>query len=195
MSRPPYTFIPIYPYDFKVVKQSKSFEMIHNYKNIHYTTMQLLWLVALRVLIGWHFLYEGLVKVVNPNWSSAGYLMDSQGLFSGFFQSLATNQSVLSVVDFMNMWGLVAIGLGLLLGCFSRIALSGGIILLLFYYLSHPPFVGLKYGLPMEGSYLIVNKNLIELAAMIVLLLFPTSKIIGVDRLIFKNKKYKNGTR
>jgi len=169
--------------------------MTHKFKNTNYTTMQLFWLVALRVLIGWHFLYEGLVKVVNPNWSSAGYLMDSQGLFSGFFQSLATNQSVLSVVDFMNMWGLVAIGLGLLLGCFSRIAISGGIILLLFYYLSHPPFVGLKYGLPMEGSYLIVNKNLIELAAMIVLLLFPTSKIIGVDRLIFKNKKYKNGTR
>ncbi len=163
--------------------------MTHNYKNINYTTMQLFWLVALRVLIGWHFLYEGLVKVVNPNWSSAGYLMDSQGLFSRFFQSLATNQSVLSVVDFMNIWGLVAIGLGLILGLFSRIALNGGILLLLFYYLSHPPFVGLKYGLPMEGSYLIVNKNLIELAAMIVLLLFPTSKIIGVDRLIFKNKK------
>ena len=89
----------------------------------------------------------------------------------------------------MNMWGLVAIGLGLILGLFSRVALYGGILLLFFYYLSHPPFVGLKYGLPMEGSYLIVNKNLIELAAMIVLLLFPTSKIIGVDRLIFKNKK------
>ena len=163
--------------------------MTHKYKNINYTTTQLFWLVALRVLIGWHFLYEGLVKVVNPNWSSAGYLMDSKGLFSGFFQSLATNKSVLSVVDFMNMWGLVAIGLGLILGLFLRIALYGGILLLLFYYLSHPPFVGLKYGLPMEGSYLIVNKNLIELAAMIVLLLFPTSKIIGVDRLIFKNKK------
>ena len=58
--------------------------MTHKYKNINYTTTQLFWLVALRVLIGWHFLYEGLVKVVNPNWSSAGYLMDSQGFFSGF---------------------------------------------------------------------------------------------------------------
>jgi thiosulfate dehydrogenase (quinone) large subunit len=163
--------------------------MTHSYKNKPYSNMQLFWLVALRVLIGWHFLYEGLVKVINPNWSSAGYLMDSQGLLAGFFQSMATNQTVLSVVDFMNMWGLVAIGLGLILGCFTRIALSGGIILLLFYYLSHPPFVGLKYGLPMEGSYLIVNKNLIEMAAMVVLFFFPTSKIVGVDRLIFKRKK------
>jgi len=162
--------------------------MTHNYKNINYPNMQLIGLVALRVLIGWHFLYEGLVKVINPNWSSAGYLMDSQGFLAGFYQSLATNQSVLPVVDFMNMWGLMAIGLGLILGCFSRIALSGGIILLLFYYLSHPPFVGLKYSLPMEGSYLIVNKNLIEMAALIVLLLFPTSKIVGIDRLIFRRK-------
>jgi thiosulfate dehydrogenase (quinone) large subunit len=162
--------------------------MTHNYRDINYLNMQLFWLVALRVLIGWHFLYEGLVKVINPNWSSAGFLMDSQGFLAGFFQSLATNQSVLSVVDFMNMWGLVAIGFGLILGCFSRIALYGGIILLLFYYLSHPPFVGLKYSLPMEGSYLIVNKNLIEMVAMIVLLLFPTSKIVGIDRLIFKRK-------
>ena len=59
--------------------------MTHNLKNINYTTMQLFWLVALRVLIGWHFLYEGLVKVVNPNWSSAGYLMDSQGSFIRIF--------------------------------------------------------------------------------------------------------------
>jgi len=162
--------------------------MTHNYKNINYPNMQLIGLVALRVLIGWHFLYEGLVKVINPNWSSAGYLMDSQGFLAGFYQSLATNQSVLPVVDFMNMWGLMAIGLGLILGCFSRIALSGGIILLLFYYLSHPPFVGIKYSLPMEGSYLIVNKNLIEMAALIVLLLFPTSKIVGIDRLIFRRK-------
>jgi thiosulfate dehydrogenase (quinone) large subunit len=162
--------------------------MTHNYRDINYSNTQLFWLVALRVLIGWHFLYEGLVKVINPNWSSAGYLMDSQGFLAGFYQSLATNQSVLPVVDFMNMWGLMAIGLGLILGCFSRIALSGGIILLLFYYLSHPPFVGLKYSLPMEGSYLIVNKNLIEMVAMIVLLLFPTSKIVGIDRLIFKRK-------
>ena len=163
--------------------------MKYKHRNSKYSNVQLFWLVALRVLIGWHFLYEGLVKVVNPNWSGAGYLMDSQGIFKGFFHSLAANQSVLLVVDFLNIWGLIAIGLGLIVGLFTRIALSAGILLLLFYYFSHPPFVGLKYGLPMEGSYLFVNKNLIEMAAMIVLLLFPTSKIIGIDRLIFKAKK------
>jgi len=36
----------------------------------------------LRIFIGWHFLYEGLAKLFSP-WSSAGYLMESQWLFSG----------------------------------------------------------------------------------------------------------------
>ena len=42
-------------------------------------------LVVLRVLIGWHFLYEGLVKLMNPYWSSAGYLVESKGFLSDFF--------------------------------------------------------------------------------------------------------------
>lgn len=146
---------------------------------------QLFWLVTLRVLIGWHFLYEGLVKLTNPNWSSVGYLLDSQGLFKGFYHSLASNVDVLQVVDQLNIWGLIAIGLGLMLGLFNRIALWSGLVLLSIYYLSHIPFTGLNYALPMEGSYLIVNKTLIEIAAMAVLLCFPTSRRIGIDRMIF----------
>jgi len=60
--------------------------------------------------------------------------------------------------------------------------------LLAMYYLSHPPFVGLEYILPTEGNYLFVNKILVELFTFAVLLVFPTNKIIGFDRLIFKKK-------
>jgi thiosulfate dehydrogenase [quinone] large subunit len=56
------------------------------------------------------------------------------------------------------------------------------------YYLSHPPFIGLQYGLPMEGSYLLVNKTLIELAAMAVLFVFPASRVIGLDGLLFRKR-------
>jgi thiosulfate dehydrogenase [quinone] large subunit len=154
----------------------------------HYSAKQKTFLVLLRVFIGWHFLYEGLVKAMNPNWSSIGYLMDSKGFMAGFFYSLASNQSVLEVADFLNTWGLVAIGLGLILGCLTQIATLSGIILLAFYYLSHPAFVGVNYALPSEGSYLYINKILIEMAALVVLYVFPTGKIIGIDRLIFKKK-------
>jgi thiosulfate dehydrogenase [quinone] large subunit len=146
------------------------------------------WLIVLRVLIGWHFMYEGLAKLTNPNWTSIGYLMDSKGFLADFFMDMASNPAVVPVVDFLNIWGLMAIGLGLILGLFTRIALVSGIILLAMYYLSHPPFVGLQYALPMEGNYLVVNKVLIELVAMIVLLFYPTGRVIGIDRLVFKRK-------
>ncbi len=149
---------------------------------------QIFWLVTLRVIIGWHFLYEGLVKLFSPNWSSIGYLMDSQGFLKGIYYWLASSPAILNVVDFLNVWGLIAIGLGLILGLFTNISLWAGILLLGMYYFSHPPFISLKYALPTEGSYLWVNKTLIELVALVVLLTFPTGKWIGLDRLICRKK-------
>jgi thiosulfate dehydrogenase (quinone) large subunit len=148
-----------------------------------YSRGQLTTLVILRMLIGWHLLYEGIVKLWNPNWSASGYLLDSKGLFSGLFFAMAGNPSVMKVVDFLNVWGLILVGLSLILGIFTRPAIIGGIVLLSLYYLSHPPLIGVKYALPSEGSYLLVNKNLIEIFALAVLLVFPTSRIIGIDRL------------
>jgi len=158
---------------------------------LNYSNSQLTMLVILRVIIGWHFLYEGIAKLINPNWSSVGFLIDSKGFLSGLFYFLAGNPDILNVVDFLNIWGLIAIGLGLILGCFTRVAIISGIVLLSFYYLSHPPFVGLKYATPSEGSYLLVNKMLIEIFSLVVLYFFPTGKIIGIDRLIFfSGKRY-----
>ena len=157
--------------------------------SLNYSKSQLYLLTVLRVAIGWHFLYEGLVKLANPDWSSIGFLLDSKGVFSGLFYSLASNPDVLKVVDTLNMAGLTLIGLGLILGSFTRLATIGGIVLLAFYYLSHPPFIGLTYVLPMEGSYLVVSKNLIELVALCVLLVFPTGHLLGFDRLNYLIRK------
>ena len=154
----------------------------------NFTNPQLTILVILRVLIGWHFLYEGIVKLINPYWSSAGFLLESKGLFSGIFTAIVESPTALQIVDFLNVWGLIAIGIGLILGCLTKTASIAGIVLLFLYYLCNPPFIGLKYTMPAEGSYLIVNKNLIEMFALLVLVLFPTGKIIGLDRLIFKQK-------
>ncbi len=148
--------------------------------------IQTFFLVTLRVFIGWHFLYEGMVKILDPNWSSFEYLMDSKGIFSAMFESLASNPGVLKVVDFMNIWGLILIGSGLILGIFTKFSTISGIILLLLYYFSHPPFLGLEYIMSQEGNYLIVNKTLVETLALAVLYVFPTGHIIGLDRIISK---------
>jgi thiosulfate dehydrogenase [quinone] large subunit len=153
-----------------------------------YTNPQTFFLVALRILLGWYFLYEGLVKIANPDWSSFGYLMDSQGLFEGMFKAMAGNTGVVAVIDFLNKWGLTFIGLGLMLGFLTQFALVCGMLLLVMYYMSHPPLASVTYALPQEGSYLWVNKTAIEIFAMAVLLVFPTGHIAGLDRLIFNKK-------
>lgn len=159
-------------------------------KNINnYTKFQLVWLVVLRVLIGWYFLYEGLAKVLTPDWTSFGYLMDSQGLLSSVFKLLTVNETVMSIVDFVNIYGLIVIGLSLILGFFDRIGTIGAISLLVLYCLSHPALLGVSYVFRPEGSYLWVDKNLIMLAAVVVLMVFPTSNRIGLDRFIFRKVK------
>ncbi|MGD8539073.1 MAG: DoxX family membrane protein [Candidatus Aminicenantes bacterium] len=154
----------------------------------NYTTFQVFTLVFLRMLIGWHFLYEGIAKLLNPYWTSAGFLSETKGLFSGFFTAIAGNPSLLKTVDFLNIWGQIFIGLALVVGLLTAWACIAGILLLFLYYVCNPPFVGYSYTMPSEGSYLIVNKILIEMAALGILLAFPTGKILGLDRLVFKKR-------
>jgi len=158
--------------------------------NNNYANIQLFWLVTLRVLIGWYFLYEGLAKVFSPKWTAYGYLMDSKGLFAHLFRMIAENPDLMALADFINIWGLTLIGLLLILGLFEKAGYIGAALLLTSSYLSHPPLLNAAYLLRPEGSYLWVDKNLIMLAATIVLLYFPTSKKIGLDRII--NKKIKS---
>lgn len=148
------------------------------------STFQLVIVTLLRVAIGWHFLYEGLVKLLNPNWSAAAFLVESKWLFSDLFQSIAMNPTALQIVNFANIWGLLLIGAGLLFGLFTRIAGISGIALLLLYYIANPPFVGLSAGLPTEGSYIFVDKNLVEMIALLVVVLIPTGTFLGLDRLL-----------
>jgi thiosulfate dehydrogenase [quinone] large subunit len=149
-----------------------------------YSGVQLTALVALRFAIGWHFFYEGVSKLLNPYWTAAGYLEDSQGFMSELFMDLASNPGTLAFIDQLNMWGLVLVGLGLMLGGLTRTATVFGIIMLLLYYLATPPWPGLVYTIPAEGAYLIINKTLIELCALLVTLLFSTGHIVGLDRLV-----------
>lgn len=124
-----------------------------------YTKTQITWLMLLRLFIGWHFMYEGLVKIMNPKWTSLPYLLDSKGFASDFFVKLTQDESLMSLVNVCNEWALFLIGLGLTLGCLYRLASVGGMILLAMYTLSHPSFIGATYLQPFEGSYLWIDKK------------------------------------
>ena len=97
---------------------------------------------------------------------------------------MAADANVLSTVNQLNMWGLTAIGLGLILGCFTRLASVSGLVVILLFYLCNPPFVGYYYSIPTEGSYLVVNKNLVEAAALAVIFVTGSGRAAGLDRII-----------
>jgi thiosulfate dehydrogenase (quinone) large subunit len=145
---------------------------------------QMTTIVVLRVLVGWHFLYEGLSKLTTPGWSASGYLTQSRGPLAGLFRWMASDPNVLANVNLLNKWGLTAIGLGLILGCFTRLAAVSGLVVILLFYLCNPPFVGYYYSIPTEGSYLVVNKNLVEAAALAVILVTGSGRAAGLDRII-----------
>lgn len=148
------------------------------------TAVQGFALVLLRVLIGWHFLYEGVIKAYNPSWTAKGYLL-SASVLKPFFTWLA-GDGIITTINVLNISGLMGVGISLLLGLRVRWGCIAGMLLLAFYYLAHPPFGGLPQG-PAEGSYWLVNKNLIELVALLVIYQFPLTASFGLEA-IFRKK-------
>ena len=51
------------------------------------TRIQTAALVTLRMVVGWHICYEGLAKLLDPYWSSAGYLASAQWWVRDLFNS------------------------------------------------------------------------------------------------------------
>jgi thiosulfate dehydrogenase [quinone] large subunit len=141
-------------------------------------------ITALRVFVGWHFLYEGIAKVTSPAWSAAGYLKQARGPLADLFRGLASQPNQLANVDFITMWGLTIVGVCLILGLFTRLASLAGIGFILLFYLCNPPFIGYFYSIPTEGSYLIVNKNLVEVCALVVIFATGSGRFAGLDRIL-----------
>jgi len=141
---------------------------------------------VLRLFIGWHFLYEGVIKLYNPEWTSFGYLASSQGPLKSVFAAL-TAEAILPWVDALNWATLIFVGVTLLLGIWEKWGAFAGMGLLALYYLAHPSFPWVTQ-LNVEGSYWFINKNLIELVACMVLFQFPTGHYFGLPRVFGKKK-------
>ncbi len=146
------------------------------------------WAVTvLRCAIGWHFLYEGLSKIVSGHWTAKGYLEGAVGPLAGFYHLMASSAPVMTAVDALNMYGLTFIGLALFAGVAIRAASASGILLLVLYYFAYPPFGDASYAAT-EGSIFLVNKNVIE-ALGLALVLFAGNKGYGLYGLSGSSKK------
>ena len=112
------------------------------------TKSQKISLFLLRLSLGWMFLYAGITKIINPEWSAAGYLKGAKS-FIWFYQWLL-NPGILPIVNFINEWGLTLLGISLILGIMVRLSSILGALLMLLYY-----FVILDFPYPNLNSFLV----------------------------------------
>jgi uncharacterized membrane protein YphA (DoxX/SURF4 family) len=119
--------------------------------------------------------------------------MLSNWIFSGLFHAIAGNAALLGIADFAVTWGLILAGLALFTGLFDRIAAFAGMFLITMFWLANPPLTGLDFGVPHEGNYLLIDKNLVEFFALFILSLFPTGKYLGLAHLFKSNRKVDQG--
>jgi thiosulfate dehydrogenase [quinone] large subunit len=61
-------------------------------------------LLLLRIIVGWHFIYEGIIKLFQPEWSSVGYLQGSVGFLSGFYHWMASSPGLVGRQDEASAW-------------------------------------------------------------------------------------------
>ncbi len=158
--------------------------------------LQSLTLVLLRTLLGWQFLYEGYYKLILPawtrdghplaRWSSAAFFKGAAEPFVGLFQRLA-NTGWMPGIDRAIGTALVLIGLSLMLGVLTRIGCWGALVFLTLVYAAAIPVQGVPQS-GSEGVSLLVNKNLIEWAAVLVLIAFRTGEIAGLDLLLQRRR-------
>lgn len=134
---------------------------------------------ALRVLLGFLFLYSGITKVLDPEWTSAGLLAGAKTFSAvyGWFAS-ATN---IGWVDFLNSWGQTLIGLGLIFGCLTRYASYAGILLMVLYY-----FPGLEF--PYVDHGFLIDQHVIYIAVFVVLITTNAGQYWGLDKYIFRKR-------
>ncbi len=154
------------------------------------TSFQQVSLVLLRTFIGWHFLYEGYYKFSLPGWkpdgsplpafSAQGYISATTGPLGWLAKSIA-DSGLLPYLNGLIIFGLVAVGLSLMLGLLTRLGCIGGLLLLALFYFTAIPTSGLPQA-GAEGTYLLINKTLIEGLAVLALLSFDTGRIAGLDR-------------
>lgn len=129
-------------------------------------------LVLLRLAMGWFMFYAGITKVLNPEWSAAGYLRGAK-TFPGFYQWLASPANI-GWVNFLNEWGLTILGISLILGIGVRLSGVLGALLMLLYY-----FPVLEF--PRVGHGYLVDEHIVYALVLLYVAAIRAGRMFGLD--------------
>lgn len=106
------------------------------------------------------------------------------GNAAGWFARVGALFTTMKGVDKLTMWTITLVGAFLLFGVFTRLACVVGAGFLLLTYLSHPTVPWLPLPPGTEGNPMFVNKNIIEMLALLVIAVHPTGRWLGLDALL-----------
>ncbi len=90
--------------------------------------------------------------------------------------------SPLARSDKQVMWGLIILGVMLIIGLGTRVAAVLGAVMLMMFYMVMPPWPGVPQPPGPEHAF-IVNKNMIEAIALLAIAALPTGSWFGIDAL------------
>ena|SRR3989338_2471281 len=140
---------------------------------------------VLRLAIGWVFFYAGWTKVITyftdaKDWTAAGFLGNLDGPFASLFSSMAGNP----LIDKLNAWGLLLVGIAIILGILIRWSALWGVVLMVLYWVA---------GFPPENSF-IIDDHIIYSLVFIVLAAIGAGRIWGLDKLIEKSSLVRSNT-
>jgi len=136
------------------------------------------WFVpALRLMMGFAFLYAGLDKLIAGGFSAYGYLANAVPanggpLVDGFLW-IAGNPTMLAVVDVAVPFGQVAIGLGLLAGAFVRLAAFFGAFMMATFYFAN-----------WDVAHGFINGDFAYMLVFLAVAAFGAGRILGLDAYI-----------
>lgn len=137
------------------------------------TKSQRVSLFLLRFAMGWMMFYAGITKILNPKWSALGYI-NNASTFPEFYKLLVSPQT-LPVINFLNEWGLLLIGISLMLGVFVRLSSVFAALLMLLYY-----FPILKFPIVGEHSY-IIDDHIIYALVFLFFAAVKAGRIFGLE--------------
>lgn len=105
-------------------------------------------------------------------------------LAKGYAPPAKEKTTNLEWMDRITRWGLFVVGLTLMFGLFTRLSCFGAAFFLLNTYLNTPAFPWLPVSPMSEGNYVYVNKNVIEMLALVALMFTNSGKWFGLDGLV-----------
>ncbi|WP_132057234.1 DoxX family protein [Halorussus amylolyticus] len=140
-------------------------------------TLSVWFILALRLMMGLAFFQSGIDKVLSGSFDAAGYLQNAPPAngspAADLFVAMGETAWFVEFVNVAVPWGEILIGLGLLVGAFTRLAAFWGAFLMLLFYLGN-----------WDISHGYINGDFAYMLVFLSVAAFGAGRILGLDAYI-----------